>query len=292
MGRADDALARLSVVSTPAGWHALGEATRAERPRVPFAVGGRVVGSVDRAHLPALRRFGALLSVGDRVELLATDRVAAFGQLNAALREQGLIVAWRNETYPVPDPGTLEALATFERASSRFWGTLTFGAHATGYVADAAGRPRAIWIAQRSFTKATDPGLYDNLIGGGVPHGQTPAETLVREGFEEAGLAPAQLAQARPGSVLRLARDIPEGFQHEWLYSYDVALPAGATPQNQDGEVAGFELMPLADALALASGARMTVDAALVTLDFAVRHHLLDDPALVRGVQALRVERP
>lgn len=288
MGRADGALARLNM----AGWHALGEATRAERPRVPFAIGGRVVGSVDRSHLPALRRFDDVLSVGDRVELHAADRVAAFAQLNAALRAQGLIVAWRDETYPVPDPESLEALATFERASSRFWGTLTFGAHATGYVADAAGRPRALWIAQRSFTKATDPGLFDNLIGGGVQHGQTPAETLVREGFEEAGLAPAQLAHARPGSVLRLARDIPEGFQHEWLYSYDVALPEGTAPQNQDGEVAGFSLLPVADALALAAGAKMTVDAALVTLDFALRHHLLDDPALVQGVQALRAHHP
>lgn len=285
MGRPDGTLARLNV----AGWFALGEATRAERPRVPFAVGGRVVGSVDRAHLPVLRSFGALLSVGDRVELHAHDRDAAFGRLNAALREAGLIVAWRQETYPVPDPDTLETLATFERASSRFWGTLTFGAHATGYVADGAGRPRELWIAQRSFTKATDPGRYDNLIGGGVPHGQTPAEALVREGFEEAGLSPAQLAHARAGSVLRLARDIPEGFQHEWLYSFDVVLPEATVPQNQDGEVAGFQRLSVADALALATGARMTVDAALVTLDFAVRHRLLDDPALVRGVQALRV---
>lgn len=289
MGRPDDALARLNV----AGWHALGEATRAERPRVPFAIDGRIVGSVDRRHLPALRRFDDLLSVGDDgVDLRASDRDTAFARLNAALRDEGLIVAWRHETYPVPDPATLEALATVERASSRFWGTLTFGAHATGYVADAAGRPRALWIAQRSFTKATDPGRFDNLIGGGVPHGQTPAETLVREGFEEAGLSPAQLAHAQAGSVLRLARDIPEGFQHEWLYSFDVVLPEGTVPQNQDGEVAGFQRLPVADALALATGARMTVDAALVTLDFALRHGLLDDPALLRGLQALRVARP
>jgi 8-oxo-dGTP pyrophosphatase MutT (NUDIX family) len=285
VGRPDGALARLNV----AGWHALGEATRAERPRVPFVVGGRVVGSVARAHLPALRRFDDLLSIGETVELRARDRDAAFASLNTALHEAGLIVAWRHETYPVPDPDSLETLATIERASSRFWGTLTFGAHATGYVADAAGRPREIWIAQRALTKATDPGRFDNLIGGGVPHGQTPAQALVREGFEEAGLSPAQLAHARAGSVLRLARDIPEGFQHEWLHSFDVVLPEGTVPQNQDGEVAGFQRLSVADALALATGARMTVDAALVTLDFAVRHGLLDDPALVRGVQALRV---
>lgn len=273
-------------------WHALAEATRAERLRVPFVVAGRVVGSVAREHLPALRAFDGLLDIGDHVVLTAADRDAVFARMNAALRAQGLIVAWRDETYPVPDPRTLETLATFERASSRFWGTLTFGAHATGYVAGEDGRPQALWIAQRSFTKATDPGLFDNLVGGGVPHGQTPHETLLREGWEEAGLQPPQLAHAVAGSVVRLARDIPEGWQHEWLHSWDVALPPGTEPRNQDGEVHAFTLMKPADALRLAASDRMTVDAALVTLDFALRHHLLDDPALVRGLQALRVSTP
>jgi len=56
-------------------------------------------------------------------------------------------------------------------------------------------------------------------------------------------------------------------------------MPAGLMPRNQDGEVAGFECLPLAEALHLASGESMTVDAALVTLDFALRRALLP-PAL------------
>jgi len=282
-------------MSPVASWHALGAATLATLPRVPFIVAGRRVGSVATAHLPALRAFEPLLAVhDDHVELLAAARDAAFTHINNRLREQGLIRAWRDETYPVVDPNMpapLAPLARFERAASRFWGTLTFGAHATGYVAGPDGQPAQLWIARRSFAKATDPGLYDNLIGGGVPAGQTPDETLVREGFEEAGLRPAQLAGARRGSVLRLARDIAEGFQHEWLHSYDVELPPGTVPVNQDGEVAAFALLPLDEALALAAGPAMTVDAALVTLDFALRHRLLDAPELSACVQTLRVPR-
>ncbi|HSW22543.1 MAG TPA: DUF4743 domain-containing protein, partial [Burkholderiaceae bacterium] len=60
---------------------------------------------------------------------------------------------------------------------------------------------------------------------------------------------------------------------------YDLALPAGLTPSNQDGEVAELSLHPLPQALALAAGDEMTVDASLVTLDFALRHRLLDDAA-------------
>lgn len=270
-------------------------ATRAAAPRVPFRVGDAVVGSIALEHLPMLADFHDLLALDEdavRLAVPADARDAAFERMNAALHAEGHIVAWRDETFPLYDPASGAVLARVERAACRFWGTLTLGAHANGWVAGAEGRPRALWIAQRSFSKPTDPGLHDNLVGGGVPHGQTPDEALVREGFEEAGLSPAEMSQARRAGVLRLARDIPEGFQHEWLHAFDLLLPPGRVPQNQDGEVAGFELMPVDRAVALAASGRMTVDAALVTLDFAVRHGLLDDAPAMQALNALRVVRP
>jgi len=246
--------------------------------RVPFRVNGRAVGSVARAHLQALRTWRDGLQVDEagvalQIEPPRLDAVLA--QLNNTLRSLGLIRAWRDEPFALFDPADGTRLATMERAAARFWGTLTLGAHANGYVADAHGRPGHLWIAQRALTKATDPGKFDNLIGGGVPEGQTPAQALVREGWEEAGLQPAQMAAVRAGSVLCLKRDIAEGLQFEWLHAYDLRLPEELVPQNQDGEVAGFRCLPLDEALALAAGEQMTVDAALVTLDFALRHALL-----------------
>jgi 8-oxo-dGTP pyrophosphatase MutT (NUDIX family) len=277
-------------------WHAL-RAARAHdaATRAPFVVNGTLVGSVARAHLPALRAWPQWLQVdGAHVSLRgdAAGLQAALAHVNAALREQGLIRAWRDEAFPLFNPATLDRLAVMERAAARFWGTLTLGAHASGYIADTAGTPTHLWIAQRSTTKATDPGKHDNLIGGGVPEGQTPLQALVREGWEEAGLAPGQMRDLTAGSVLRLQRDIPEGLQLEWLYSYDLRLPLGLVPRNQDGEVADFACLPLQEALQLASGEAMTVDAALVTLDFAARHQLLPAKALVdldMRLQPLRV---
>ncbi len=264
--------------------------------RVPFVVNGLEVGTVARAHLPALRAWPQRLRVHDERVLLDGDSdllQTALADIHAALRRQGLILAWRDEVFALYDPATLRPLARMERAATRFWGTLTLGAHANGYVADDRGRPTHLWIAQRSATKATDPGKFDNLIGGGVPDGQTPWQALQREGWEEAGLDAGSLARASPGSVLRLRRDIPEGLQHEWLFSYDLRLPADVMPHNQDGEVAGFECLPLAEALARARSDAMTVDAALVTLDFALRQRLL--PAaqaadLNERLRGLRVE--
>lgn len=262
-----------------AAWPALAAARqRDDRQRLPFVLGGCTVGSVPRAAQDTLAAWPQWLDVApDWVTLIASDPSAALAEMNTLLRHQGWVRAWRDERFAICDPATGRPLAHTERAASRFWGTLTLGAHANGYVADAHGRPTHLWVAQRSLTKATDPGMRDNLVGGGVPQGQTPHETLVREGWEEAGLTPEQMAPARPGRVLRLHRDIPEGLQLEDLHSFDLALPPGLVPQNQDGEVAGFECLPVADALALAARGAMTVDAELVTLDFALRHRLLPD---------------
>ena len=260
-------------------WPAIELATRRDAlDRVPFVIGGSVVGSVARTQLAALQAAGPALRVdgqGVALEVPAWRRDAVLAELHQALRAQGLIRGWRDETFALVDPATLQPLALIERAAARFWGTLTQGAHATGYVVGADGRPDRLWIAQRSLTKATDPGLFDNLVGGGVPAGQTPREALVREGWEEAGLPPAVMARATPGRVLRLERDILEGLQHEWIHAFDLRLRPGETPCNQDGEVAGFRMLPPEQALELAAGDAMTVDAALVTLDFALRHGLL-----------------
>ncbi len=265
-------------------WPALAAARARTADRVPFFIDGCSVGSVARDDLHALQAWPQWLSLQDHgVGLTATDREGALATINASLRQQGLVRAWRDECYAVRDPVSGRYLARIERAASRFWGTLTLGAHANGFVADAQGRPTQLWIARRSPSKATDPGLLDNLVGGGVPDGQTPRETLVREGWEEAGLTPVQMAQARAGRVIRLHRDIPEGLQFEDLHCFDLQLPAGLVPHNQDGEVAGFELLPVEQALALAASVQMTVDASLVTLEFGLRHGLLGQA----GAQAL-----
>jgi hypothetical protein len=50
------------------------------------------------------------------------------------------------------------------RAAARFWGTLTLGAHADGFLANGHGRPTHLWIARRALDKATDPGSRDNVV--------------------------------------------------------------------------------------------------------------------------------
>ena len=259
-------------------WHALAEARRHLRPRRDFIVDGERVGSIDEMHLLALQPWSRWVEVRAQAVVLTAEppeRDAVFTEVNARLHEQGLIRAWRNEPFALLSPTSGRAMAVFERASARFWGTLTLGAHCNGWVAGPDGQPEALWIARRSHTKATDPGKLDNMVGGGVPWGQTPWDTLVREGFEEAGLSPAQMARATPGRVIELDRDVPEGRQFERLHVFDLLLQGGECPANQDGEVAEMGLLSIRNTCAAAATEEMTVDAALVTLDFLLRRQLL-----------------
>ena len=277
-------------------WPAIAAAqARDAGARLPFFIadGGQscLAGSIARAHLLALARWPLALQIAEgavTLTLPASERRDFFTLANRRLHQDGLVIGWRDETYPVLAQHDGRLLATLERAASRFWGTTTFGAHCNGYVAAADGRPSHLWIARRSYSKPTDPGLLDNLVGGGVPHGQTPAACVLREGWEEAGLSPAQMQGLQPGRRFRVGRDIAEGFQLEEISVFDLTLPPSLQPINQDGEVHSVALMPVADALACAAAGEMTVDAALATLDFALRHRLL--PADAHHALSLRAE--
>ncbi len=295
-------------------WPALAAARRVLAPRLPLrlrqpAQAGsllepgeqwRECGSVALSDAPLLAAWPQVFELRPQAVhclLSPEQRTPVLADINRALHASGRIRAWREEAYPLlsqASPGHAggELLAVIERAAARFWGALSFGAHCNGYVAGADGRPSHLWVARRALDKPTDPGMLDNLIGCGVPYGQTPRQALIREAWEEAGLRPEQLGGLQAGRVLNIACNIREGWQHEWLYAFDLALPAGLQPVNQDGEVAEFRLWPVADALAFAANGQMTMDASLATLDFALRHQLLpaeDAAALAPRLAALCV---
>jgi 8-oxo-dGTP pyrophosphatase MutT (NUDIX family) len=238
-----------------------------------------LVGSVAIAQLGLLKNSSQQLQIDDdAVTLLvaSAQRDAALAEINAALRAAGGIRGWRDEAIALWSVDGRRQLAVIERASARFWGTLTLGAHCNGYCVDGSGRVSDLWIARRSPTKSTDPGKLDNLIGGGVGLGQTPEQALLREAGEEAGLDASELDARRRGRIIAIERDVAEGLQVERIHVFDLELPRGRVPLNRDGEVADFRCVPIAEALALAAGEQMTVDAALVTLDFALRRGLFD----------------
>ncbi|UIF85121.1 NUDIX hydrolase family protein [Cupriavidus sp. UYPR2.512] len=244
---------------------------------------GQQVGWLPRAHAAILRGMGAILGPDDRLadgttaaELLPGHndfdaRSAALQALARQLADTGHVRGWRDERFAVTPALDAPALAVVERAAARFLGLLTFASHMNGIVDGAAcddpdGGP-ALWISRRSPAKSVDPGMWDNLVAGGMPHGSDPLATLVRECEEESGIPPALAQGAQAHGMIEVLRDLPEGVQWEQVYVYDLLLPPGFTPRNQDGEVSEHRRVDVAALLAIMSAGAMTVDATLVTLD-------------------------
>ena len=197
-----------------------------------------------------------------------------------ALAASGWIRGWRAERYPVPGTDW-----TLERAAFRRLGLPTRAVHLNGWTR-AEGRTR-LWVARRSPAKAIDPGLLDNIVGGGIPAGLSVLDTLGKECAEEASIPVPLAARAQPGSVLRTRRSVPDGVHDEEIHVFDLELPAGFEPRNADGEVADFELCTLEEVAARIAGGRYTVDAGLATLDFLWRSGALRDPAVGEALAGL-----
>ena len=71
-------------------------------------------------------------------------------------------------------------------------------------------------------------------------------------------------------------RPVNRGVHNEILYIFDIVLPEGFQPANQDGEVAGFELMDIPTLLDAMLGGHMMHDAQLVTIEACRRYGLID----------------
>jgi len=246
----------------------------------PFVVDGTPLGLVDDVRAERLRRLAPdTFAVSDRAIVLdprlddADARSAAMSAVADALRQEGALPGWRDERYTVAPSFGMHATFELERGAARYFGVRTYAAHVNGLVRDAAGA--RMWLARRSPAKAVDPGMLDNLVGGGIRARTRVDETLVREAWEEAGIAADIAARAAPAGALHVRRELPDGLQRETIFVHDLELLSDFGPANQDGEAVEHRLVDLCEAARLigvpGGPDEVTVDASLVVLDFLLR---------------------
>jgi isopentenyldiphosphate isomerase len=193
------------------------------------------------------------------------DEVQRSEQLQTALRaarDQGLLKGWRDEPFSfwhaectTPDPQR-PALLHVERSGFRWLGMLSHAVHVNGFLPD--GR---LWCARRALSKATDPGLLDNLTAGGLPHGETVQTCVQRELAEEAGLFSLDGHVLQAAGSVRTSRLEPQGWHDEIVHVFNLKLASDFVPANQDGEVAEFMCLSAPQVLAQARAGAFTVDA-------------------------------
>lgn len=195
--------------------------------------------------------------------------VLGLNKTRSELNEQLLSVAqclyrhdclpkWRDELLDVWSGST--SLGAVERGAVRALGLATRAVHLQAW-----SESGHLWVARRALDKATDPGLWDTLVGGLVGYAEGDDLALVRESAEEAGLDEPALANRTPIRCLtQMRRRLPEGFQSEAVLVSECVLAPDVTPCNQDGEVMTIECLPPSVVAQMLLEREFTVEASIV----------------------------
>jgi 8-oxo-dGTP pyrophosphatase MutT (NUDIX family) len=244
---------------------------QAPRDWLPVVIGGHEVGvaSPEVASFLAARtpHFGLLdyrlLLLDDGLD--AARRSAMLADCALRLRDAGLLRGWRDERLDIRAEPELAPLAVIERAACRTLGITTTAVHLNAFLPGGE-----LIVARRAEHKQIDPGLWDNLVGGMVPAGESEVQALQREAFEEAGLDldPATLVR---GGRVHVTRPVAEGFQSEIVQVFDTVLADTTALRNRDGEVAAIERRPVAAVVEAIERNEFTLESALVALDGLLR---------------------
>jgi len=193
------------------------------------------------------------------------------------------------ERYAVTPDRPEHALCVLDRAAAAHFGIRAFGQHVNGFVRRADGLH--LWIGRRAQDRRNWPGRLDNLAAGGLPFGIPLAANLAKECWEEAGVPAGLVRRAQAVGAVTYAYTSDDGFKPDVLYCYDLELPADFEPRCMDGEVEGFELLPVEEVAALVRDTtQFKPNCNLVVLDFLVRHGVVgpDHPEYLDIVGGLR----
>ena len=191
----------------------------------------------------------------------------------------------RGEAFDIVAARHGASLGRIDRGALPGFGLVAAGVHLNGLVQHPqvaeAGRGEAgpdLWVGRRADDKLLDPGKLDHLVAGGIPAGYGPEQTLVKEGEEECSLPRAWAQQAVKVGEISYDMQRPEGLRRDLLHCYDLWLPPDWVPVPNDGEVAEFRLLPLAEVFRIVRDTdRFKFNVNLVLIDLFLRLGLLDE---------------
>ncbi len=263
----------------------IGSCNNYDRARVvPLIADGTRIGLLRRDNAAVLGRFSDVFAVGsDEVEVVASGDVTAVSRaidsVVDVLVADGCVLKWRNETFDVAPRWGMPPVFRLDRGAVPFFGTRAYGVHLNGYARE--GDTLRLWVGRRSPAKQIAPNKLDNLVAGGIGNEHGIDETLVKEAEEEASIPPGLIKHAVPAGAVSYRMETRLGIRDDVLFVYDLETPADFAPENRDGEIVHFELMPASEVLErIRATSDFKFNVNLVILDFAVRHGLLraDDP--------------
>ena len=244
-------------------------------------IDGQRLGRIRHAFATQLADFPDCFDVSERevklnLELEGFDQRSSSvaGVLNQ-MAEAGAVRYLMGEMFPVLPEFGMAAVMQIDRAVVSQFGIRAFGQHLNGYVQSGDGI--AMWIARRASDRRAFPDRLDQLVAGGLPHGIARAENLAKECREEADITPELAAQAEYVGEVSYCCEVEYGLRRDTLFCYDLLLPENFRPRCTDGEVAGFELMPMEQVAEIVRDSdEFKPNCNLVVIDFLLRHGFID----------------
>ncbi|GAN03397.1 nudix hydrolase 20, chloroplastic-like [Mucor ambiguus] len=257
---------------------------------VPFILGPFKIGNVLPSVLPALNEYNKKeektpfnITV-DAIQFAAWVntfelRTEVMKKLMDTWRQEEafkVLGGWRNELYPVYGDSERSDNVAFvmERAATPLFGISTFGVHLNAYTKNEDGQI-LMWVARRSLTKQTWPGLLDNCVAGGISYSYSVRDTIIKECDEEASIPVEIASKAKSVSTITYFTYTSGGLQPESEYIYDLELPKDFSPTPCDGEVDCFYLWPLEKVKETILNNEWKGNCALVAIEFMMRHSFI-----------------
>lgn len=255
---------------------------------LPFCVSDARVGWIHHDFAKALLPFDDYFTIEvDSVRLADhlddyQSRTVAIDQVTCTLDNAGWFSGWRAELYGVGRGFYERPLFEMERAAVPRFGVAGYGVHINGFVKD--GNELLMWIARRADDKPTYPGMLDNMVAGGQPVRLGLLENVIKESAEEASIPGEIAGTAKPVGVISYQHEEDNCLKPDTMFIFDMELPRDFVPKNSDGELAGFQLLPVRKVMEItADTADFKFNCAAVIIDFLVRHGIIgpEDPEYI-----------
>ena len=302
-------------------------AGKAARSARAFVVGDQTLGRVLPRSADVLSRFPSVFSVTDDavtvidraewgtkedgVSGLVSYRSDAVRGALEEMRDRDMVPAlrgWRDEPFAVRETFHSEPELIVERAAAVLFGAPAYGVFVNGYTREKGGGSGKggsdithVWAGRRSSDKATWPGRLDSLAAGGLAAGMLPCRAMWNECAEEAGISDELLAEnLRAVSAVSYTgyNDDMWGLKRDVLFCFDLELPPEFNPVPIDGEMDGFDKLPVERLVQMLTAPVNEDDSdnewkpnvGVVLIDFLVRHGAVDvdDPAFLELLSSLR----
>ena len=255
---------------------------------VPVLVREKKIGWIYKDNLAHLINHSVLLEPERKntVQVSLSEAESFFQKAYKNLLEHKLIRTDIHEQCPVFYANSLQPKLDFKYSSKfcnnnlfnvqrsilGFFGLPAYGVHLNGW--KLKDKDLYFLLGKRSKDILKFPGLYDNLVAGGVISNLSLNKNLEKESCEEAGISAKRIKYAKPASCISYFHVNNNFFSPSVIFTYDLEINNNDKFSNLDGEVEDFIYFDISQIFELADNKKIKPNSMIPIIDFLVRKNI------------------